>query len=95
VILVFDNDETDYLAWVSAHKRDGYVMNIDRARSVKNYPMVHAADHGLVSSDKIGNFTTGDYIKLCSTSLDALENFSESMLRSSLTRCAHCFGSAA
>jgi hypothetical protein len=95
VIVAFDNDETEYLAWVSEHKKDGYVVNVDRVRSVKNYPMVHSASHAMISSDKIGNFTTGDYIKLCSTSLPALERFSESMLKSALTRCSHCMGTAA
>lgn len=89
MVIVFDNDEADYLQWVRSNP-DGYVVNIDRARNVRNYPMVHAATHGLVSSTKIGNFTTGDYIKFCSTDLDALDRFSQSMLGCPLTRCAQC-----
>ncbi len=89
MVIVFDYYESDYLSWVKSNPR-GFVVNIDRARSVRNYPMVHSASHALISSDKIGNFTTGDYIKFCSTDLEALERFSESMLGCSLTRCSQC-----
>ena len=32
MLIVFDNDESDYLQWVRSNP-DGYVVNIDRARS--------------------------------------------------------------
>ena len=89
MVIVFDNDESEYLKWVTSNP-DGFIVNIDRARTVRNYPMIHAASHGLVSSEKIGNFTTGDYIKICSSDQDALERFSQSMLGCALTRCAQC-----
>lgn len=89
MVIVFDDDESDYLSWVNSNP-SGYVVNIDRARNVHNYPMIHAATHGLISSEKIGNFTTGDYIKFCSTDIEALDRFSQSMLGCSLTRCAQC-----
>jgi hypothetical protein len=69
----FDNDEVAYLEWVEANPR-GFVANIERAGTVPQYPMVHAATRGLISSPKIGNFTTGDYVKLCCTDLSALDS---------------------
>ena len=89
MVELFDNDESAYLSWVQANPH-GFVANIDRARTVPQYPMVHAATHGLISSPKIGNFTTGDYFKFCSTDLDALEQYSQSRFGNSLTRCSRC-----
>lgn len=89
MVELFDNDETSYIAWVHANPQ-GFVANVDRAHRVPNYPMVHAATHGLISSPKIGNFTTGAYFKFCSVKLDALEHYSLTKFGRSLTRCAHC-----
>lgn len=85
----FDADETGYLQWVQENPH-GFVANIDRAQRGKNYPMVHVAAHGLLTSPKIGNFTTGDYIKFCSTDLEALERYSQFNFGRSLTRCSQC-----
>ena len=89
MVKVFDNDEAGYLKWVQSHP-NGFVANVDRAGRVSQYPMVHAATHGSMSSAKIGNFTTGDYVKFCSDELDALEEYSEKRFGRSLTRCAIC-----
>lgn len=89
MVELFDNDETGYLEWVQANP-NGFVANVDRAGSEQPYPMVHAATHGSISSAKIGNFTTGDYIKFCSTDLAALEQYSQTRFGRSLTRCSIC-----
>ncbi|MBB5208001.1 hypothetical protein [Chiayiivirga flava] len=89
MVELFDNDETRYLKWVQANPH-GFVANVDRAVRMPKYPMVHAATHGSMSSAKIGNFTTGDYIKFCSTDLAALEQYSQTKLDRSLTRCSIC-----
>lgn len=89
MVKLFDNDEAAYLAWVQANP-NGFVANIDRAQAFQQYPMVHVATHGLVSSPKIGNFTTGDYVKFCSTDLDALERYSQAKFGRPLTRCSQC-----
>jgi hypothetical protein len=89
MIELFDNDEIGYLNWVRSNPR-GFVANVDRAGRVPQYPMVHAATHGSMSSAKIGNFTTGDYLKFCSTDLDALEQYSKTKFGRSLTRCSIC-----
>ena len=89
MVKLFDNDETGYLKWVQANPR-GFVANVDRAGTVPQYPMVHVATHGSMSSAKIGNFTTGDYVKFCSTDLDALEQYSQPKFGRALTRCSQC-----
>lgn len=89
MVELFDNNEAGYLEWVRSNPR-GFVANRDRAGHVPNYPMVHVATHGAVSSERIGNFTTGDYVKLCSADLDALEHYSRKAFGRSLTRCRIC-----
>lgn len=89
MVELFNNDETGYLKWVQSNPH-GFVANVDRAGRVPQYPMVHKASHKLMWSPKIGNFTTGDYVKFCSTDLDALEQFSQTKFGRSLTRCSIC-----
>lgn len=92
MIELFDNDEAGYLKWVQANPR-GFVANVDRARRFPQYPMVHAATHRSISSPRIGNFTTGDYVKFCCTDLDAIEQYSKTKFGRSLTRCSLCMRS--
>lgn len=86
---VFDNRESEYLVWVQANPH-GFVATIDRTGRLANYPMVHSASHRLVSSPKIGNFTTGDYIKFCSIDLVVLERYAQQKFARPLTRCSQC-----
>jgi hypothetical protein len=56
--LVFDKDETGYLGWAITNQKNGYIVNTDHDHRSAVYPMVHRATHRLVTSAKIGNFTT-------------------------------------
>jgi hypothetical protein len=93
MVSVFDNDEENYLNWVSANQR-GFVANIDRNQNMPQYPMAHLAKHKQISSKKIGNFTTGDYIKFCSDSLEELDRYAQSKYGRSLTHCSVCMRAA-
>lgn len=86
---LFRDREREYLAWVLAHP-NGFVANMDVAESVPNYPMIHRASHGLVSSPNIGNFTVGGYMKYCSVDLAALERHLRRLYGRRATHCAHC-----
>lgn len=85
----FDVDDQSYLDWVQSHP-EGYIANVDRMVKVPDYPMIHRATHGLLSSAKIGNFTAGDYVKYCSTDLDALRAWVEFVCGRVATRCGQC-----
>lgn len=87
--ILFDDDELQYLRWVGMHP-DAFVANVDRAGQVPHYPMLHRATHAAVSSSKIGSFTTGDYIKVCSLNLDSLETWLERTYGRKATRCEVC-----
>jgi len=93
MVSVFDYDDESYLEWIGANQ-GGFVANVDRNRNVPQYPMAHLATHRLMSSAKIGNFTTGDYIKFCSTSLTELEHYARSKYGRSLTQCSVCMRAA-
>lgn len=89
MVELFDDDEVGYLAWIHSNP-DGFVANVDRALAFPQYPMVHSARHGLIKSPNIGGFTTGKYVKFCSTDFDALERYSMAQYGRALTRCAQC-----
>lgn len=74
MVTVFDKREDEYIAWVLANQ-DGFVANVDRDQNVPQYPMAHKASHKLMWSPKIGNFTTGDYVKFCASSLEELDQY--------------------
>lgn len=82
---LFDRREDGYSLWVQEHP-DGFVANVDRANVAAQYPMIHRASHRLISSPRIGNFTTGDYLKFCSAGLEALERYLERRFQRRPTR---------
>ena len=90
MVKIFDKSEDEYIAWVAANQ-SGFIANIDRDLTVPQYPMAHKASHKIMSSPKIGNFTTGDYTKACSTSLEELEGYAKLKYRLKLTYCGTCF----
>ncbi|HDZ8908270.1 TPA: HNH endonuclease [Aeromonas dhakensis] len=86
---VFDNKEEDYLAWVEANP-SGFVANMDKAKSMKQYPMIHSAGDAAISKDKRGNFTTNDYFKICSTNFRELRSYLKHEYHR-FTYCMKCF----
>lgn len=86
---VFDNKEEEYLAWVEENP-SGFVANMDKAKSMKQYPMIHSAGDAAISKDKRGNFTTNDYFKICSTDLRKLKSYLKHKYHR-FTYCMKCF----
>jgi hypothetical protein len=82
----FRNDDEGYLRWAETHP-NGFIVNVDVAQTVPNYPMVHSTAHKLLTSPKIGGFTTGDYEKICSDALAELEEWSKENHGKRLTYC--------
>ena len=87
--ILFDDEEEAYLLRIEANP-DGFVVNTDRRRTMPDYPMIHAANHKSLSSDKIGGFTSGAYIKICSPHRAKLEKFCEREFGRQVTVCATC-----
>ena len=87
---IFDKSEDAYIAWVGANP-SGFVANVNRDSTVPQYPIAHKASHKTMWSTKSGNFTTGDYTKACSTSLEELEGYAKLKYRRNISYCGTCF----
>jgi len=69
---VFVDDETGYLNWLAGHP-NGYVINIGRDRQrTAYYPTLHRAGCNTIARVPPGNYTTENYIKVCSDSVAGL-----------------------
>lgn len=82
----FRNNDEGYLKWIETHP-EGFVVNVDVPQSRAEYPMVHSAQHKLLSSDAVGGYTTGAYEKICSDDLAELEEWSKENHGKRLTFC--------
>lgn len=87
---VFDNDEIGYLRWADEHQDDGFIINTDGDERSPDYPMVHRASPGAMTTAKRGNYTTGRFFKVCSTDMSDLEAWARRVRNRSLTHCKQC-----
>lgn len=83
----FKDREEDYLQWL-AKNPTSYVANIDKAHSFVGYPLVHHASCGHLTRGE--NFTTGAYYKVCSDTLEELEEWCLQDHHKSLRYCVVC-----
>ncbi|WP_429030803.1 HNH endonuclease [Aeromonas veronii] len=88
-VQVFDNKEEEYLYWIEQNP-SGFVANMDKAKSMRQYPMIHSASDAAISKDKRGNFTTHAYFKICSTDLQELRSHLKREFHR-FTYCMKCF----
>ena len=67
----FSKDEAAHLQWVQSHQHR-HAVRLEKAQTYPQYPMVDRASHKLISSPGRTNYTTNEFIKVCSTDLAAL-----------------------
>jgi hypothetical protein len=84
-VLEFRKRDAGYLAWVRAH-RDGWVLNTGPQGG--GNPVLHRAACATIS--RTPPFTSGYYIKVCSNSLDALDQWMLNRNNSTAQRCGLC-----
>lgn len=91
-VVVFRNDEAGYVRWVREHP-GGYVVNTT-PRFSRNYLKLHRASCIHVSRLQPGysQWTTGQYIKVCSDSRRALDDWSRSQAGGALQAGCYCCG---
>ena len=89
-VIVFKNDDAGYVRWIQAHP-EGYVVNTTPKFSVK-YLKLHRASCRHVSElqGDYSRWTTGDYIKVCSTSRGALEKWARQVAGGALQTGCGC-----
>ncbi len=88
--VVFRGDDTGFIAWMGAHP-DGFVLNVQRGLNPSD-ARVHAAScrhlaRALGDFASHGRRLTHAYIKVCSQSLDDLDEWSRSHVGTDVTRC--------
>ncbi len=82
-----DNDSA-YLEWVSANP-NGFVVNCNR-NPVPTYLILHRSSCNHISSDARSNWTTTDYIKICSNDLAELAAWAAETVGGQLSECQSC-----
>lgn len=86
-MVTFNNDDEAYLQWVDKHPL-GYVINAPKQHT--GYPnMLHRASCASVTTRQRTNYTTTDYMKLCSLDRQELVTWGESSPHG-LALCKHC-----
>lgn len=92
MIAIFDNNDSDYSAWLSANP-DGYVVNMRHGYSPQ-YMVLHRSRcqtiSPVTSSSETGAFTERGYLKVCSTSLESLRMLSKAFGRADGSFSAEC-----
>ena len=85
----FVDAEDAYLAWIRT-QADGYVLNAGRTDARSTPVVIHRARCAFISG-AYTNYTTRDYIKICSTDRSELEHWSGARRSASDFReCIHC-----
>lgn len=92
-IVIFKNmpNDDDYNKWIKENS-NGFVLNIDQTKDPskidKDYPKIHFANCGQLNK-KPGR-TTRKYFKVCSNSIEELEQWSWFKYQKGLTPCETC-----
>ena len=85
-------DDDDYIKWIDENP-NGFVLNIHRRKNPSNihksHPRIHFANcHHL--NDRPGESTTEKYFKVCSNSIEELEQWSWIEYQKGLNPCKTC-----
>ena len=92
-IVIFKNmpNDDDYNKWIEENP-NGFVLNIDQTKDpskiYKDYPKIHFANCGQLN--KRPGRTTKKYFKVCSNSIEELEQWSWFKYQKGLTLCGTC-----
>jgi len=84
----FIDDDEGYLEWLERNP-DGFVVNSHR-EPISRYLILHKATCGTISSPNRKNWTTGDYIKFCSSDRSELEEWALDAFNTDLWACRKC-----
>ncbi|MCL9787200.1 HNH endonuclease [Neisseria subflava] len=92
-IVIFKNmpNDDEYIKWIEENS-NGFVLNIDQTKDsskiYKDYPKIHFANCGQLN--KRPGRTTKKYFKVCSNSIEELEQWSWFKYQKGLTLCGTC-----
>ena len=85
-----EGDDAEYLAWLGRHP-DGFVVNTSRNPKA-SYLILHRASCGTIGGKPTvrSNWTTGQYIKVCSENRADLNQWARQNVGGSLKPCGLC-----
>jgi hypothetical protein len=87
---IFRDAEAEYLAWITRHSL-GWVINCTRSPTA-GYLLLHRADCWTIGAMGVGNYTTRDYIKVCSLNRSTLHSWAMVWVGGELSLCGFCEG---
>jgi hypothetical protein len=82
----FRERDRDYLNWVAANA-GGYVINIQRNHNPNDSRLRRADCHTITGNPARGKTWVGDWVKVCSADLRALDRWATARVGASITRC--------
>lgn len=88
-VTVFRDDDEGFFDWLDIHP-DGYFINSER-RPRPTYLVLHRPGCRHFTRNP-SNHWTRDYIKICSSRRDDLEEWATGTVRGDVTLCSACFG---
>lgn len=85
----FRDDDEGYVRWLQEHP-GGFVVNTYR-RPSRKYLILHRADcpHIRARADESRRWTV-DYIKICASHVEDLQDWAREAVRGTVTRCRTC-----
>ncbi|NCO65016.1 MAG: hypothetical protein COW32_02290 [Candidatus Aquicultor secundus] len=81
----FENDDNAYLSWLEMNP-SGFVVNCER-NPKPHYLMLHTASCRHISTSKRSNWTTNEYIKVCSMDMHELKKWAKGRVGGELQPC--------
>lgn len=87
-MLIIMNDDEHYLRWINENP-NGYVANAQNPPSPNNL-YLHCSSCSHISSSKRSNWTTKDYLKVCSNDVNELNEWATGTVGGELASCGHC-----
>lgn len=88
-ILIFEDDDTGYKNWLTSHE-SGYVLNCDRSRSLQTARFHLSTCRTITRLFGRGTTFTGQYIKVCSDSIEPLRKWAMAEIGKMPEACGKC-----
>jgi hypothetical protein len=87
-MIIFIEDDEAYLHWIDQN-RAGFVVNAQR-QPTPAYLILHRATCAQISTATRTNWTSGQYIKICSANLDQLHIWAQHQVGGEIKPCGIC-----
>ncbi len=87
-MIIIINDDKEYLRWLEENP-EGHVINAAR-KPKADYIVLHKSTCGTISSSERFNWTTTDFLKVCSNDVEELETWALETTGGACQYCQKC-----